>query len=447
MNVKVPQIDYNEAIKSSGLLKKLLFVLFALLIYRFGTFIPVPGVNSAVLEQIFSQHQGGILGIFDMFTGGALMRFSIFALGVMPYISASIIMTLLQTSFEHLKSLKEQGAQGRKKIQEYTRYFTVLLALLQSYGISNGILNLSDDINPILGNVFFFQLSAIICMTSGTIFLVWLGDQISENGLGSGISVLIFAGIVANLPFAVVNFFDLGRTGAISSITIVFILFVLIFLIIGIVFVERSQRRLLVQYPKRQVGNKVFGGQSSYLPIKLNISGVIPAIFASSLLLLPTTLSNLSSNNSGILYDIGFYFQHGKPLYMIFLFSMIIFFAFFYTAIVFNPKETADNLKKYGGFVPGIRPGENTANYLDYVLTRLTVVGAIYLSAVCLLPELLIAKYKVPFYFGGTSLLIVVSVTMDTVQQIQSYLIAHQYEGLIKKSSLRNKRRWLILFY
>ena len=264
MNVKVPQIDYNEAIKSSGLLKKLLFVLFALLIYRFGTFIPVPGVNSAVLEQIFSQHQGGILGIFDMFTGGALMRFSIFALGVMPYISASIIMTLLQTSFEHLKSLKEQGAQGRKKIQEYTRYFTVLLALLQSYGISNGILNLSDDINPILGNVFFFQLSAIICMTSGTIFLVWLGDQISENGLGSGISVLIFAGIVANLPFAVVNFFDLGRTGAISSITIVFILFVLIFLIIGIVFVERSQRRLLVQYPKRQVGNKVFGGQSSY---------------------------------------------------------------------------------------------------------------------------------------------------------------------------------------
>lgn len=442
MNVKVPQIDYNEAIKSSGLLKKLLFVLFALLVYRFGTFIPVPGVNSAVLEQIFSQHQGGILGIFDMFTGGALMRFSIFALGVMPYISASIIMTLLQTSFEHLKSLKEQGAQGRKKIQEYTRYFTVLLAVLQSYGISNGILNLSDDINPILGNVFFFQLSAIICMTSGTIFLVWLGDQISENGLGSGISVLIFAGIVANLPFAVVNFFDLGRTGAISSITIVFILFVLIFLIVGIVFVERSQRRLLVQYPKRQVGNKVFGGQSSYLPIKLNISGVIPAIFASSLLLLPTTLSNLSSNNSGILYDIGFYFQHGKPLYMIFLFSMIIFFAFFYTGIVFNPKEQAENLRNNGGFLMGYRPGEQTENYLKHVIYRLTFVGGMYLGLVAIFPEFLISRFSIPFYLGGTSLLIVVVVAMDFFSQIQQTLFTSQYENLLKKNKLY-KSKWL----
>ena len=442
MNVKVPQIDYNDAIKGSGLLNKLFFVLFALLVYRFGSFIPVPGINSAVLDQIFSQHQGGILGIFDMFTGGALMRFSIFALGVMPYISSSIIMTLLQTSFEHLKSLKEQGVQGRKKIQEYTRYFTVLLAILQSYGISNGILNLSGDINPILGNVFFFQISSIICMTSGTMFLVWLGDQITENGIGSGISVLIFAGIVANLPFAVINFFDLGRTGAISAITVVLILFVLVFLIVGIVFVERAQRRLLVQYPKRQVGNKVFGGQSSYLPIKLNISGVIPAIFASSLLLLPTTLSNLSVNNTGILSDIGFYFQHGKPLYMIFLFSMIIFFAFFYTGIVFNPKEQAENLRNNGGFLMGYRPGEQTENHLNHVIYRLTFVGGTYLGIVALFPEFLISRFSIPFYLGGTSLLIVVVVAMDFFSQIQQLLFTSQYEKVLSKNKLY-KSKWL----
>jgi len=442
MNTKVPNIDYNEAIKNSGLFKKLGFVLFAILIYRFGTFIPVPGVNSAVLDQIFSQHQGGILGIFDMFTGGALMRFSIFTLGVMPYISASIIMTLLQTSFDHLKALKEQGAQGRKKIQEYTRYFTVLLAILQSYGISNGILNMSDSVDPILGNAFFFQISAIITMTSGTIFLVWLGDQITENGLGSGISVIIFAGIVANLPFAVINFFDLGRTGVLSSISIVFVIIVLAILIVGIVFIERAQRRLLVQYPKRQIGNKVFGGQSSYLPIKVNISGVIPAIFASSILLLPNTISNFSSDGTGFLSDIGFYFQHGKPLYMIFFFFFIIFFAFFYTGIVFNPKEQAENLRNNGGFVMGYRPGEQTTKYLEHVIYRLTFVGGFYLGVVALFPEILISRMSIPFYLGGTSLLIVVVVAMDMFSQIQTLLFTSQYEKILSKNKMY-KSKWL----
>ena len=442
MNTKVPSIDYNEAIKNSGLFKKLGFVLFAILIYRFGTFIPVPGVNSAVLDQIFSQHQGGILGIFDMFTGGALMRFSIFTLGVMPYISASIIMTLLQTSFDHLKALKEQGAQGRKKIQEYTRYFTVLLAILQSYGISNGILNMSDSVDPILGNAFFFQISAIITMTSGTIFLVWLGDQITENGLGSGISVIIFAGIVANLPFAVINFFDLGRTGVLSSISIVFVLIVLTILIVGIVFIERAQRRLLVQYPKRQIGNKVFGGQSSYLPIKVNISGVIPAIFASSILLLPNTISNFSSDGTGFLSDIGFYFQHGKPLYMIFFFSFIIFFAFFYTGIVFNPKEQAENLRNNGGFIMGYRPGEQTEKHLEHVIYRLTFVGGVYLGVVALFPEFLISRMSIPFYLGGTSLLIVVVVAMDIFSQIQTLLFTSQYEKILSKNKTY-KSKWL----
>ena len=334
MNIKVPSIDYSEAIKSSGLFKKLGFVLFAVAVYRLGTYIPVPGINSAVLEQIFEQHQGGILGIFDMFSGGALMRMSIFTLGVMPYISASIIMTLMQSSFDSLKALKEQGTQGRKKIQQYTRYLTIVLGLFQSYGISNGILNLSDTVDPTLGSVAFFQISAVITMTSGTIFLMWLGEQITENGFGSGISIIIFSGIVANLPFAIFNTFELGRTGALSAIAIISIIFLLLILIVVIVFIERAQRRLLVQYPKRQVGNKVFGGQSSYLPIKINIAGVIPAIFASSLLLFPNTISNFSPESTGFLSSLGFYLSHGKPLYMAFFFGLIVFFAFFYTSTV-----------------------------------------------------------------------------------------------------------------
>jgi preprotein translocase subunit SecY len=442
MNTKVPNIDYNEAIKNSGLFKKLGFVLFAIIVYRLGTYVPVPGINSAVLEQIFSQHQNGILGIFDMFSGGALMRMSVFTLGVMPYISASIIMTLMQSSFDSLKALKEQGTNGRKKIQQYTRYLTILLALFQSYGISNGILNLSDTVDPTLGSVAFFQLSAIITMTSGTIFLMWLGEQITEHGFGSGISIIIFAGIVANLPFAIFNTFELGRTGALSAIAIIFIIFLLLALIVIIVFIERGQRRLLVQYPKRQVGNKVFGGQSSYLPIKVNVAGVIPAIFASSLLLFPNTIANFSPESSYFLSSIGFYLSHGKPLYMIFFFGLIVFFAFFYTGIVFNPKEQADNLRNNGGFVLGYRPGEQTAQHLEHVIYRLTFVGAVYLALIALIPEFLIAKLSVPFYLGGTSLLIVVVVAMDFFSQIQTHLFTSQYEKILSKNKMY-KSKWL----
>ncbi|GIR67576.1 MAG: protein translocase subunit SecY [Pelagibacteraceae bacterium] len=442
MNIKVPNIDYSEAIKSSGLFKKLGFVLFAIAVYRLGTYIPVPGINSAVLEQIFEQHRGGILGIFDMFSGGALMRMSIFTLGVMPYISASIIMTLMQSSFDSLKALKEQGTQGRKKIQQYTRYLTIVLGLFQSYGISNGILNLSDTVDPTLGSVAFFQISAVITMTSGTIFLMWLGEQITENGFGSGISIIIFSGIVANLPFAIFNTFELGRTGALSAIAIISIIFLLLILIVIIVFIERAQRRLLVQYPKRQVGNKVFGGQSSYLPIKINISGVIPAIFASSFLLFPNTISNFSPESSGFLSSLGFYLSHGKPLYMAFFFGLIVFFAFFYTSIVFNPKEQAENLRNNGGFVLGYRPGEQTATYLEHVIYRLTFVGAIYLGLIALIPEFLIARLSVPFYLGGTSLLIVVIVAMDFFSQIQTQLFSSQYEKLLSKNKIY-KSKWL----
>ena len=350
MNTKVPNIDYNEAIKSSGLFKKLGFVLFAIVVYRLGTYVPVPGINSAVLEQIFAQHQNGILGIFDMFSGGALMRMSVFTLGVMPYISASIIMTLMQSSFDSLKALKEQGTNGRKKLQQYTRYLTILLALFQSYGISNGILNLSDTVDPTLGSVFFFQLSAVITMTSGTVFLMWLGEQITEHGFGSGISIIIFSGIVANLPFAIFNTFELGRTGALSAIAILFIIFVLLIL--------------------------------------------------------------------------------------------IVFFAFFYTGIVFNPKEQADNLRNYGGFVLGYRPGEQTADYLEHVIYRLTFVGAVYLGLIALMPEFLIAKLSVPFYLGGTSLLIVVVVAMDFFSQIQTHLFSSQYEKMLSKNKLY-RSKWL----
>ena len=442
MNTKVPNIDYNEAIKTSGIFKKLSFVLFALITYRLGTYIPIPGINSAVLEQIFSQHRDGILGIFDMFSGGALMRMSIFTLGVMPYISASIIMQLMQSSFDGLKALKQQGTIGRKKIQQYTRYLTIVLAIFQSYGISNGILNISDTVDPTLGSILFFQISSVITMTAGTVFLMWLGEQITENGFGSGISIIIFAGIIANLPFAIYNTFELGRTGALSAIAIVIIIALMMTLVLVICFVERAQRRLLVQYPKRQVGNKVFGGQSSFLPLKVNISGVIPAIFASSLLLFPNTISNFSTDTGGILSAISFYLGHGKPLYMIAFFSLIVFFAFFYTGVVFNPKEQADNLRNYGGFLLGYRPGEQTEKYLEHVVYRLTFVGAIYLGLIALIPEFLIAKLSVPFYLGGTSLLIVVVVAMDFFSQVQTQLFSSQYEKALSKNKVY-KSKWL----
>jgi preprotein translocase subunit SecY len=436
-------INFSAFSKATELKNRIWFTLGALVIYRLGTYIPIPGIDPTILSEIFSRNAGGILGMFDMFSGGALGRMTIFALNIMPYISASIIVQLLTAVSPQLEALKKEGESGRKKINQYTRFGTVGLAAVQAYGIAVGLEGLRGaGGSAVVDPGMFFRLVTVITLTGGTVFLMWLGEQITARGVGNGISLIIFAGIVANLPHALVALLELGRTGAISTITIIFF-FVMSIAVIGfIVFMERAQRRILVQYPKRQQGNKMFGGEASHLPLKLNTSGVIPPIFASSLLLLPATLAsfNAAEGGTGIIADITSYVAHGKPLYMLLYVALIVFFSFFYTAIVFNPVETADNLKKYGGFIPGIRPGKNTSDYLDYVLTRLTVIGSAYLAIVCILPEFLISEYSVPFYFGGTSLLIVVSVTMDTVAQIHSHLLAHQYEGLIKKSKLRGRR-------
>ena len=437
-------INFGAFAKATELKKRIWFTLAVLVIYRLGTYIPVPGIDPTVLAEIFQRQQGGILGMFDMFAGGALGRMTIFALNVLPYISSSIIIQLMTTVSPRLDQLKKEGEQGRKKLNQYTRYGTVLLAALQSYGIAVGLEGMSSAAGggAVLEPGLFFRLTTVVTLTGGTIFLMWLGEQITARGIGNGISLIIFAGIVANLPAAAAGTLELGRTGAMSSLMIV-VLIVMVFVVIAfIVFIERAQRRLVVQYPKRQVGNRMFGGESSHLPLKLNTAGVIPPIFASSLLLLPITAASFSATQGpGWLLDVTAFLGRGQPGYMLLYMAGIMFFCFFYTAVVFNPTDTADNLKKYGGFIPGIRPGAQTAEYLDYVLTRLTTVGAIYLALVCLLPEILIARYAIPFYFGGTSLLIVVNVTMDTVSQIQSHLIAHQYEGLIKKSKLRGRRR------
>ncbi|WP_193188651.1 preprotein translocase subunit SecY [Nisaea sediminum] len=436
-------INFGAFAKATELKKRIWFTLGALIVYRLGTYIPIPGIDPAVLEQIFSQNSGGILGMFDMFAGGALGRMTIFALNIMPYISAAIIMQLMTAVSPSLETLKKEGETGRKKINQYTRYLTVLLAAFQAYGIATGLESMADG--TAVGNPgYFFRATAVITLVGGTVFLMWLGEQITARGVGNGISLIIFAGIVAQLPTALAGTLELGRTGALSAAVIVLILIMAVAVIAGIVFVERSQRRITVQYPKRQVGNRMFGGENSHLPLKINVSGVIPPIFASSILLMPVTVAQMTTAGGGgpeWLTTFTAMVGRGQPLYMAIFVSLIVFFAFFYTAIVFNPAETADNLRKYGGFVPGIRPGKNTADYLDYVLTRLTVLGAGYLAAICILPEILISQYQVPFYFGGTSLLIVVTVTMDTVGQIQSHLLAHQYEGLIKKSKLRGKRR------
>ena len=437
-------INFGAFAKATELKKRIWFTLAVLVIYRLGTYIPVPGIDPTVLAEIFQRQQGGILGMFDMFAGGALGRMTIFALNVLPYISSSIIIQLMTTVSPRLDQLKKEGEQGRKKLNQYTRYGTVMLAALQSYGIAVGLEGMSGAAGggAVLEPGLFFRLTTVVTLTGGTIFLMWLGEQITARGIGNGISLIIFAGIVANLPSAAAGTLELGRTGAMSSLMIV-VLIVMVFVVIAfIVFIERAQRRLVVQYPKRQVGNRMFGGESSHLPLKLNTAGVIPPIFASSLLLLPITAASFSATQGpGWLLDVTAFLGRGQPGYMLLYMAGIVFFCFFYTAVVFNPTDTADNLKKYGGFIPGIRPGAHTAEYLDYVLTRLTTVGAIYLALVCLLPEILIARYAIPFYFGGTSLLIVVNVTMDTVSQIQSHLIAHQYEGLIKKSKLRSRRR------
>ena len=435
--------NFGAISKAAELKKRIWFTLGALIVYRLGTYIPIPGIDPGILKEIFEQNAGGILGMFDMFAGGALGRMTIFALNIMPYISAAIIMQLMTAVSPNLENLKKEGEAGRKKINQYTRYLTVLLAAVQAYGISVGLENMASGGNSAVTNPgLFFRATTVITLVGGTVFLMWLGEQITARGIGNGISLIIFAGIVANLPQALAGTLELGRTGALSAAFISLLVFMSIAVIAFIVFIERSQRRITIQYPKRQVGNKMTGGESSHLPLKLNVSGVIPPIFASSILLMPVTFAQFSASGGGPewLNTVNALLARGQPLYLAVYIGLIVFFAFFYTAIVFNPAETADNLKRYGGFVPGIRPGKNTADYLDYVLTRLTVVGAMYLAAVCMLPEILISQYQVPFYFGGTSLLIVVTVTLDTVGQIQSHLIAHQYDGLIKKSKLRGRR-------
>jgi len=426
--------------KATELKKRLWFTLGALVVYRVGTYIPLPGIDLAQYARAFDNVQGGIIGMFNMFSGGAVKRMAIFALNIMPYISASIIMQLMTAVSPHLEQLKKEGESGRKQMNQYTRYGTVALAALQAYGIAMGL----EKANVVIDPGWFFRATTVITLTCGTIFLMWLGEQITARGVGNGISLIIFAGIVAILPGSLAGLFESGRTGALSPAIIVGFLIGAVAIITGIVFIERSQRRLLVQYPKRQVGNKMFGGEQSHLPLKLNTAGVIPPIFASSLLLLPATLvgfAGAQSTSMDWVTAVTVALGPGQPLYMAFYAAGIIFFCFFYTAIVFNPSDTADNLKKQGGFIPGIRPGKRTADYIDYVLTRLTVVGALYLTIVCLIPAYVRARSQVPIAFGGTSLLIVVSVTMDTVGQIQSHLLAHQYEGLIKKSKLRGRRK------
>ena len=435
-------VNFGQLSKATELKKRLWFTLGALVIYRFGTYIPLPGIDPAILSEIFQQQAGGILGMFNMFAGGAFGRMTIFALGIMPYISAAIIMQLLTAVSPYFEQLKKEGEPGRKKINQYTRYGTVVLSLFQGYGISVGLEGMTGSQgSAVIDPGAFFRATTVITLVGGTMFLMWLGEQITARGVGNGISLIIFAGIVAELPSALAGTLELGRTGALSAALIVFLLVMAVVVITIIVFVERAQRRVVVQYPKRQVGNKMFGGDSSHLPLKINTAGVIPPIFASSLLLLPLTVAGFTAGQGPEwLSTVTAYLGHGQPLYLLMYSALIVFFAFFYTSVVFNPTETADNLKKNGGFIPGIRPGKNTADHLDYVLTRITVFGALYLLVISILPEILISQYAVPFYFGGTSLLIVVTVTMDTVAQVQSHLLAHQYEGLIKKSRLRGRR-------
>jgi len=429
--------------KATELKRRIMFVLGALLVYRLGTYIPVPGIDPAVWEDIYNQKGGGILDMFNMFSGGALQRMTIFALNIMPYISASIIMQLASAMSPKLEALKKEGESGRTKINQYTRYLTVLLATVQAYGLAVGLEGMQSSMgSAVIDPGMFFRLSTVITIVGGTIFLMWLGEQITQRGIGNGISLIIFAGIVAGLPHALASVLELGRQGQFSPITMLALAVMVVGVIAFIVFIERAQRRVVVQYPKRQSGTQVSMAQQNHIPLKLNTSGVIPPIFASSLLLLPLTIVNFTgaANQGGIMSQIVSYLQHGQPLYMLLYGGLIVFFAFFYTAIVFNPQENAEMLRKYGGFVPGIRPGKHTADYLDYVLTRITMIGALYLVFICLLPELMISHYNIPFYFGGTSLLIAVSVTMDTVAQIHSHLIAHQYEGLIKKTKLKGTR-------
>lgn len=428
-------LNFGAIAKADELKKRIWFTLGALIVFRLGTYIPIPGIDPEQFARNFQNQAGGVLGMFNMFSGGAVERMAVFALNIMPYISASIIVQLLTSVVPSLEALKKEGESGRKVINQYTRYLTVVLALVQSWGIAFGL----QGSNAVITPGPFFILSTVVTLTGGTLFLMWIGEQITSRGIGNGSSLIIFAGIVAHLPASIFGALELTRTGALSPAILLAAGIAAVALIYFIVFMERAQRRLLINYPKRQVGNRMYEGQSSFLPLKLNTSGVIPPIFASSLLLLPTTVASFSANqgSTGILGTLTAYLGHGRPLYMLAYAGLIIFFTFFYTAIVFNPQETADNLKKQGGFIPGIRPGERTAAFIDKVLTRITVIGAAYLTFVCLVPEIVASYTSAALGFGGTSLLIVVSVTMDTVAQIHGHLMAHQYEGLVKKAKLR----------
>jgi len=424
-------LDSGFFAKKNDLRNRILFTVFILCIYRLGTYIPLPGIDSQSLQSLMQSNQKGLLGMFNVFSGGAVNRMAILALGIMPYISSSIIVQLLTGVSEYFKNLKSQGEIGRRKITQYTRYGTVLLATVQGYGVAVG---LESSAGVVIDSGNFFKLTSVITLVAGTMFLMWLGEQITQRGIGNGISLIIFSGIVAEIPRALASTFELGRTGALSASTILLIFILLISTVAFIVFIERALRKILINYPKRQMGTKIYGGESSHLPLKINTAGVIPAIFASALLLLPITFSNFTFSDSEFLLNISGMFSQGKPLYMLLYASGIIFFSFFYTSIVFNPKETAENLRKHGGYVPGIRPGERTAYFIEDILTRLTTIGALYLTLVCLMPEFLISKYPIPFYLGGTSVLIVVVVAMDTVSQIQTRLMSQQYESLIKKT-------------
>lgn len=435
-------LNFKVFSQATELKQRIWFTLGALLVFRLGTYIPMPGTNSDALQAMISQHANGVLGMFNMFAGGAVGRMALFALGVMPYISASIIVQLLTTIIPSLEALKKEGETGRRIINQYTRYGTVFLAILQGYGIALALESgMGTSYQLVLDPGWTFRFTAVITLLGGTMFLMWLGEQITSRGIGNGISLIIFAGIVAQLPSAFSQILVANSQGSLSSFAVFFILILAILVIACVVFVERAQRRLLIQYPKRQVGNRLFQGDTSHLPLKLNTAGVIPPIFASSLLMLPATITNFSSSMPDWLKSVSYALGHGQPLFLIIFAFLIGFFCFFYTAIVFNPVDTADQLKKNSGFIPGIRPGEKTAEYIDYVLTRITVIGAFYIIVICLLPEFVRMGIPViPFQLGGTSLLIVVTVTLDTIAQIQGHLVAHQYEGLLKKSKLRSGR-------
>ena len=421
----------SSSLQSNDLRNRIVFTLVILAIYRLGTFVPLPGIDPQQLQTLMEGNQKGLLGMFNVFAGGAISRMAIFALGIMPYISSSIIVQLLTGVSDYFKNLKAQGETGRRQITQITRYGTVLLATIQGYGLAVG---LESSANLVINPGTFFKISTVTTIVAGTVFLMWLGEQITQRGIGNGISLIIFSGIVAEIPRALVTTFELGKSGALSGLIIFIMFLILVATIIFIVFMERALRKILINYPKRQMGNKMYGGDSSHLPLKINSAGVIPAIFASAILLLPVTFSNFNISNNETFLNISSYFTQGQPLYMLLYASGIIFFTFFYTSIVFNPNETAENLRKYGGFIPGIRPGESTAIYIDNILTKLTTIGALYLTAVCLLPEFLIANYPIPFYLGGASILIVVVVAIDTVTQIQTRLMSSQYESLIKKT-------------